>query len=100
MVTEFDSKGKFFTNIISKRAEAVTLQTAVHRITGAVHVRQDERILDELNREGAFVAVTGAKVYDLSGQLLYTSEFLAVNKKEIIWLLPDADLLTRESDER
>jgi len=100
MVTEFDSKGKFFTNIISKRAEAVTIQTALHLITGALHVRQGERVLDELNREGAFVAVTGAQVHDLNGNLLVTSEFLAVNKQEIVWLIPDADLLPKGSDER
>ncbi len=99
MVTEFDSKGKFFTNIISKRPEAVIIQTATHRIYGAVHVRPDERLLDELNREGLFLAMTAVQVLDLQGQLEYASEFLAVNKQEIIWILPESDRLPKESHE-
>lgn len=92
MVTEFDDKGKFFTNVITKKSEKATIQTHDQRIHGEIHIRMDERILDELNKPDEFIAITNAIVFDLQGTPVYTTRFLAVNKKQIVWILPDIDM--------
>jgi hypothetical protein len=94
MVIRYDDKGKFFTEVISKENVAVIVQTTTNRIEGYMHVRSGYRIKDELNSEDQFVAVTQAKIYDSDNNLLYTTEFLAVNIHEVIWVMPDNDLST------
>jgi len=44
MTIEYDEKGKFYTDIISKVAVPVTMQTTDQLIRGFVHVRHGERI--------------------------------------------------------
>ena len=44
MATEYDDKGKYFTDIISKTAITATVQTVVQKIEGSIHVRVNERI--------------------------------------------------------
>ena len=64
MTIEFDDKGKYFTDIISKITPIpVMLQTAPHRIHGNIHVSQDRRLKDELELPEKFIAVTDAIVY-------------------------------------
>jgi hypothetical protein len=94
MVIRYDDKGKFFTEVISKENVAVIVQTTTNRIEGYMHVRSGYRIKDELNSEDQFVAVTQAKIYGSDNNLLYTTEFLAVNIHEVIWVMPDSDLST------
>ena len=50
MSLEFNEKGKYFTDIISKVAVPAVIQTVMHRIEGSVHIRMDERVKDELDR--------------------------------------------------
>lgn len=92
MVTEFDDKGKYFTNVITKKSEKATIQTHEQRIHGEIHIRMDERILDELNKPEEFLAITNAVVFDQQDNPVYSTRFLAVNKKQIIWILPDIDM--------
>lgn len=92
MVTQFDEKGKIFTNIISKRPIRVIIQTTSHRITGEIYVRPDERIKDEINHSEAFIAVTNAVVLGADQQELYRTAFLTINTQQIIWLIPDDEL--------
>jgi hypothetical protein len=49
MSTHYDEKGKFFTDIISKKDVPVTIQTLHNSIEGIVHIRRGERLKDELN---------------------------------------------------
>jgi hypothetical protein len=88
MTIEFDEKGKYFTDIIQKVAVPAIIQTVLHRIEGAIHVRPDQRIKDELDREELFLAVTDAKVYDMNGSLLHEANFLSVRRAQIVWVIP------------
>jgi hypothetical protein len=88
VTTHYDEKGKFFTDIISKRRVPVIMQTSKHRIEGNVHIRRGERLKDELDREESFLAVTDAKIFDADNQPIYSATFLSVAKINIVWILP------------
>ncbi|MFM8321468.1 MAG: hypothetical protein ACKOC5_11185 [Chloroflexota bacterium] len=89
MSIRFDDKGKFFTEVVSKEAVAVIIQTAAGRVQGSIHIRPGERLKDAINQTEPFFAVTDATVFDLSGKELYRTDFLAVHREQIIWLLPE-----------
>jgi hypothetical protein len=88
MSTHYDDKGKFYTNIISKKNVPVRIQTLHNRIEGIVHIRRGERFKDELNTSELFLAVTDAIVYDNDINELYRIDFLALNRNNIIWIFP------------
>ena len=88
MSIEYDEKGKFYTNVISKITVSSILQTTTHLIRGMVHVRQGERLKDELENTENYVAVTNASVYDTDGKVAYSSPFMAVQKNQIVWIMP------------
>ncbi|MEA3349036.1 MAG: hypothetical protein U9Q82_00280 [Chloroflexota bacterium] len=98
MATHFNHKGKFFTDVISKDVVRVTVQTLTVRIVGDIHVRPDERLKDELNKDDWFIAMTDAVVYNARGQEIYRSEFLAINQENIVWISPEYDI-DAEQDE-
>ena len=88
MAIEFDEKGKYFTEVISKHVVLTHIQTQTYRIQGYVHVRKDERLSDEINSTNSFLAVTNAEIYDPAGEIIYTNDFLIVNRAHIVWLMP------------
>ncbi|MCQ3937172.1 MAG: hypothetical protein DPW18_09010 [Chloroflexi bacterium] len=88
MTIEYDEKGKYYTNIIQKVAIPSILQTTTHLIRGLVHVRQGERLKDEMENSEHFTAVTNAVIYDADGNQAFTSSFLAVQKDQIVWVMP------------
>jgi hypothetical protein len=88
MTIEYNEKGKVFTNIVSKLPVAAIVQTATHLIHGNIHIRQGERVKDELDRDELFLAVTEAQVLGPEGQVLYEAPFLAVRRNQIVWLIP------------
>jgi hypothetical protein len=92
MVTHFDEKGKFFTPVISKNPVAVIIQTVNHRITGNIHIRPEDRIKDELDRNEDFLAVTDAIILDNDGKQIASAKFISVNRHQIVWVLPINDL--------
>jgi hypothetical protein len=96
MVTKFDDKGKIFTQVISKKPYTVIIQTTRQTIRGTIHVRPNERVIDEINSSAQFIAVTEATVLDLDGKLLYESSFVTLNRDQIIWLLPMDDILPQK----
>ena len=89
MSVRYDDKGKFFTDVITKDEVPSIIQTLVSRIQGNVHVRIDERVKDELNRNEQFLAVTNAIIYNLQGQKIYDAEFMLINRDHVIWIVPD-----------
>ncbi len=97
MTIHFDEKGKIFTNIVSKDAIPATIQCLTYTIRGLIHVKQGERIKDELDNNYQFLPVTNACMYDPEGNILYRTSFLAVNRNHIIWLIPDADINNHEN---
>ena len=91
MSLEFNEKGKYFTDIISKVAVPAVIQTVMHRIEGSVHIRLDERVKDELDRNELFLAVTNAKIFGLDGTVLYETDFMTVSRSQIVWVIPSDD---------
>ena len=91
MTMEFDAKGKFFTDVVTKIAVHVTLQTTIQLVRGNIHVRQGERLKDELDRDEYFLAMTDAAIIGSQGQVLFEAPFLAVRRSQIIWSMPDQE---------
>jgi len=89
MTIEYDEKGKIFTDIVSKVSIHVTVQTTAHLMRGYMHVRRDQRVKDELDREESFLALTDVSVLGPDGQTLFQSPFLAVRREHIVWVIPD-----------
>lgn len=91
MSLEFNEKGKYFTDIISKVAVPAIIQTVTHRIEGSVHVRLDGRVKDELDRTEPFLAVTNARVFAADGSVLHKADFMTIARMQIVWVIPSDD---------
>lgn len=91
MAIEYDEKGKYYTNVVQKVAVPSVIQTTTHLIRGLVHVRQGERLKDELENGEDYTAVTNASVFDAAGNAIYNGTFLAVQKQQIVWIMPMDD---------
>ena len=89
MSIEYDEKGKIFTDVVSKIAVYATVQTTTHLMRGHIHVRRDQRIIDELDLNESFLAVTNVSVLDSDGQPLYQAPFLALRRTQIVWVIPE-----------
>jgi hypothetical protein len=101
MTIEFDEKGKFFTDVITKATVPAIIQTSTQRIHGNIYVRPDQRVKDELDRDEKFLAVTAATVFSLDGQVLYRCNFIAVQRSQIVWVIPENETITQgESGEQ
>jgi hypothetical protein len=94
----YDEKGKFFTPVVSKEEVPAMIQTLTHRLHGTIHVRQGERVKDELNRDEPFLAVTNVEIYNTRGEVLYRCQFMPINRSHIIWLIPDDQLKPGETE--
>lgn len=92
MTIEYDEKGKFFTDVVSKVAVHATVQTTSQLISGNVHVRRGERLKDELDRDELFLAITDASILGPDGKALFTAPFLAVRRSQIVWVMPDKEM--------
>jgi hypothetical protein len=88
MTIEYDEKGKFYTDIVKKLPVPVVIQTATHLVRGLVHVRDGERLKNELERDEMFLAVTNASIYGTDDKALFTVPFIAVLRAQIIWIMP------------
>ncbi len=91
MSIEYDEKGKIFTEVVTKIPVFVTIQTNTHRMRGRLHVRRDQRVKDELDRNESFLAVTEVTVFDADGSVLYEAPFLAVQRTSIVWVIPESN---------
>lgn len=91
MSIEFNDRGKYFTDIVSKVAVTAVIQTTTHRIEGSIHVRLEGRVKDELDRNELFLPVTDAKVIAADGTLLYKTDFMTISRSQIVWVIPSDD---------
>jgi len=89
MTIEFDDKGKFYTDLIKKEPVQATIMTTTHKVLGSIYVRPDQRIKDELDHDTKFLAVTDATVYTLQGEIAYQCEFMAIQRSQIVWVIPE-----------
>ena len=95
MSIEFNDKGKYFTDIVSKSTVQAVIQTVTHRIEGSIHVRINERIKGELDRDELFLAVTDAKIFASDGSVLYDAPFMTVARSQIVWVIPSEEAETK-----
>ncbi len=86
---EYDDKGKRFTDIVTKRPIYATMQTTSHLLRGYIHVRRDQRIKDELDQDDQFIAMTDVSILGADGKVLFQAPFLAINRSQIVWVLPE-----------
>jgi len=88
MTIEYDEKGKFYTDVVTKISVPAVVQTTTHLIRGRVHVRQGERLKDELENNEHFTAITDAVVHDKEGNVVFRGPFLVVRRDQIVWVMP------------
>lgn len=96
MINQFEEKGKIFTPVVTKKPIEVFIQTIQHKIRGKVYIRPSDRLIDELNSNSRYLAVTDATAYSEQGKELFKADFLTINSEQIIWILPVENLKTSE----
>jgi hypothetical protein len=84
---------------IKKHPVPVAVQTTKQFIRGTFHVRGVMRVIDELAFEDIFIALTDADIYNLNGKKLLQTEFVAVNRKEIVWMGPEENITAQQGAE-
>ena len=77
--------------VVPKIPVHAVIQTTGQVVRGMVHVREGERLKDELDRDEPFLAVTDASVSGPDGQALFQAAFIAVRRSQIIWVFPDQE---------
>jgi hypothetical protein len=88
MTIEYDEKGKFYTDVVKKLPISAVIQTTTHLIRGLIHIRQEERLKNELERDEKFLAVTNATVHGMDDKVIFSSPFMAIQREQIVWLMP------------
>ena len=89
MSIDYNDKGKYFTEVVQKVSVLTLVQTTTHLIRGRVHIRPDERLKNELDRDELFLAMTEAAVLNQDGKEIFHTDFLAVRRNQIVWAMPD-----------
>ncbi len=89
MNRQTESRGKIFTDVIRKTPVKAEICTHDALIRGTIHVHPDRRVSDELNADELFLAVTDAQIRDSDGDR--SIPFIAVNKRNIYWVIPQED---------
>ncbi|MCJ7658839.1 MAG: hypothetical protein MUO67_06780 [Anaerolineales bacterium] len=92
MTIHFDEKGKFYTDVVAKKTVYSTIQTITNRLEGNLHVKANNRLIDELKISGQFIALTDATIYHPQGEVLIKASFLTVNRDHIIWIVPKDEI--------
>jgi hypothetical protein len=97
MTIEYNEKGKYFTNIITKETVPAKIQTQAHLVEGEIHVRAGQRLKDEMDLAEPFLAVTNATLYTSDGQVLLRTRFIAIKREQIVWVTPSDDILKEKN---
>lgn len=93
-----DAKGKYYTKRVSTDELAVVVRTKHGTIHGFIHIHPNNRLSDEVEREGTFLPLTDVHVEAADGTSFKT-EFLALNKDAAIWITP-AEAMEEIHDDR
>lgn len=90
MTIKNDPSGKIFSHVISKEPVQVVIRTKTSRIEGKIYKKYDERVIDALNEDAGFIAVSDATFYEWQNGVESTREveFAVINRNAIEWLLP------------
>jgi hypothetical protein len=84
--------------VVHKQPREVIIQTTGQRIRGYLHLKPETRLMDTLNQQEAFLAVTNAVILDADGSDLYSSRFLTVQVSQIIWVLPVEEMISNTEE--
>ncbi len=95
MYTQFEEKGKIYTNKISKDQREVVIQTSKQKIFGTIHVQVDQRLIDDLNTSKDFLAMTNAKIFDDNENIISETNFLTINIDHIVWIMPVDEMVEK-----
>jgi hypothetical protein len=93
MMTEYDDKGKFFTQVVTKKPLQVIIRTPHQRIEGEYHIRPSDRLKDDLNQDELFIALTNARIFNAEDQPPVLCNFMLINRNHIIWIIPEPEIL-------
>jgi hypothetical protein len=78
---------------IQKEQHRATIYLNAYRILGTVHLQVGGRVSDFVNwnlKEGPFIPLTDVSVYTVdTGELLFTTVFLAVHRNQINFMAID-----------
>lgn len=80
----------------SQKVEKITVEVVIKTkqdiILGSLHIRPIVRMIDDLLNADKFLAVTDAVVYDIRGNALFKTNFMALNRDDITYVVPQAEL--------
>ncbi len=77
----------------SKEKIKVVILTGLYRIEGEMHLVTGSRLTDIVNvKTKDFFPITNAKIFTESGEVLYSLNYVAVNREEIVAIFPIEDL--------
>jgi hypothetical protein len=93
MAIRYDDKGKYFSDVIHKKAVRVFIQAAQYSINGEIYILPGSRLKDDLDQSQKFLPVTHVKVLDQDKKVLWETNFLLLNLEQVIWIIPEEDLL-------
>ena len=68
------------------------IKTKEDIILGSIHIRPIVRMIDDLLASEQFLAVTDAVVYDSRGNALFKTKFMALNRDEITYVVPQQEV--------
>lgn len=77
--------------LVEKFIVPCTIVTNVGKIMGELHRRGGFRIIDELNLESTFLAVTNATIHAGKGTKVIKADFLILRGDQIICVIPVED---------
>lgn len=73
---------------VNKQTVKVEIVTVKYKIRGKIHIIYNHRASDILNSKEQFIAVTDAEIFSHDNEdLSLTTDFLAINKNNIIYLI-------------
>jgi hypothetical protein len=98
MATQIEGNEEASFQYVSKKPTPALIQTSNQRLHGHVHVGLGKRLKDELDGGLPFIPVTNVIVYSEDGQVLYRTHFLLINREQLVWILPDEDLIQDENE--
>lgn len=100
MIDRIDQKGKVFTERVRKDHVEVEIVTMQGRVHGYVHLTHTQRVKDLLNSPNEqFLAVTDATMGDVGDDSAPRHEFITINKRYIITVIPINEARTPLSTE-
>lgn len=80
---------------VDRDQKYVTIYTKTLRLTGEISVPLKGRMSDYLNKTlhttDTFIPITNATCYDLKGNVLHHTDYMALNKNQIQLIIPNGD---------